>query len=50
MDLFKAFDYIPQDLLIAEMHAYGFSHDYLTFFYSYLERKKQNIKSGNTFM
>ena len=37
LDLSKAFDFIPHDLLIAKMHAYGFSMDAVTFFYSYLE-------------
>ena len=39
MDLSKAFDSIPHDLLIAKMHAYGFSLDAVTFFYSYLKRQ-----------
>ena len=43
MDLSKAFDYIPHDLLIAKMEAYGFSEDFLTFLYSYLKRQKQSI-------
>lgn len=38
MDLKKALDCIPHDLLIATLHAYGFSEDSLVFFYSYLKR------------
>ena len=44
MDLFKAFDCIPHDLLIAKMHAYGFSNESLIFFYLYLKRRKQSVK------
>ena len=44
----KSFDPIPHDLLIAKMHAYGFSIDAVTFFYSYLKRHKQNVKINNT--
>ena len=35
----KAFDCIPHELLIAKMHAYGFSSQSLTFFYSHLKRR-----------
>ena len=48
MDLSKAFDSILHDLLIAKMHAYGFSIDAVTFFYSYLKRRKQNVRINNT--
>ena len=41
MDLSKAFDCVKHDLLIAKLHAYGFSHDALTFLYSYLSDRQQ---------
>ena len=44
MGLSKAFDYIPHELLIAKMHAYGFDLNSLTFCYSYLANRNQNIK------
>ena len=40
-DLSKAFNCIPHDLLIAKLHAYGFSEKTVTFIYSYFKRRKQ---------
>ena len=47
MDFPKAFNSNPPDLLIANMHAYGFSKTSLVFFYSYLKRK-QKVRINNT--
>ena len=49
MDLFKPFDCIHHDLLIAKLHAYGLSENNLTFFYSYLKRYNENVKINNTY-
>ena len=42
MDLFKAFDCIPHEILIAKLH--GFSRDSLKLIYNYLKDRKQWVK------
>ena len=49
MDLSKAFDCVPHDLLIAKLAAYGFDINTVVFFYSYLKRRHQNVKINNVF-
>ena len=39
MDSFKAYDTINHDLLVAKLHAYGFSNDSLKLLYSYLKHR-----------
>ena len=49
MNLSKAFDCVPHDLLIAKLHAYGLSFDTVTFLNSYLKDGKQNVRINNIF-
>ena len=48
MDLSKAFDCIPHDLLVAKLLAYGLSKDAVTFVHSYLKRRKLGVKINET--
>ena len=47
-DLSKAFDCIPQDLLVAKLDAYGFNRDTVAYVYSYLKNRKQCIRIYGT--
>ena len=49
MDLSKAFDTINHELLIAKLHAYGFSKHSLQLIMDYLSNRLQHIKINTTF-
>ena len=49
MDLSKAFDCLPHDLLIANLHAYGLDFDTIMFLHNYLKHRKQLVKINNIF-
>ena len=49
MDLSKAYDCIPSNLLIAKLHAYRLSFDMVTLLNSCLKDRKQNVKINNVF-
>ena len=49
MYLSKAFETINHQLLLAKLHAYGFSKQALAIICSYLSNRKQRIKINNAF-
>ena len=49
MNLSKAYDCLPYDLLLAKLQAYGFSKESIRLFLSYLTNCAQRIKIGSTF-
>ena len=48
-DLSKTFDCLPHDLIVAKLHAYGFSIDSLKLINSYLTERKQRVKINDQF-
>uniref|UniRef100_A0A7M5WZM1 Reverse transcriptase domain-containing protein n=1 Tax=Clytia hemisphaerica TaxID=252671 RepID=A0A7M5WZM1_9CNID len=48
MDLSKAYDCLPPDLLIAKLAAYGVNHNSLLFIYDYLINRYHRVKIGNS--
>ena len=44
MDLSKVFDFIPHDLLIAKLSAYGFDKTAPKYIYSYLRKRQQCVR------
>ena len=48
MDLSKAYDCLPPDLVIAKLAAYGVNHSSLLFIYDYLINRHHRVKIGNS--
>ena len=49
MDLSKAFDCLPHNLLLLKLEAYGLTKQYLNLLKNYLEEREQRVKVGGTY-
>ena len=49
MDLSKAFDCLNHELLLAKLHAYGFSRSVLALIHGYLSNRRQRVKINGSF-
>ena len=49
MDLSKAYEYLPHDLIIAKFQAYGLSKSSLSLLLDYLTSRKQRAKTGSPY-
>ena len=48
-DWSKAFDCLPQDLLLAKLYAYGFNKAALKFVFTYLTKRSQRVKVNGVY-
>ena len=49
MDLSKAFDCLPDNLLLLKLEAYGLTKQSLNLLKNYLEEREQRVKVGGTY-
>ena len=49
MDLSKAYDCLPHDLVIAKLEAYGLDTNSLRFLFDYMRCRKQRTKMGSSY-
>ena len=49
IDLSKAFDCLLHDMLIAKLHSYGVDMKSLRFLYSYLNARKERVKTNDKY-